>query len=303
MRNTIPKNPKVSIIVPVFNSEKTIEDCISSILNQNYKNFELVLVNNNSDDSTEEIIKDFLKKDKRIKYFFEPIRKRGRARYLGEINSTGDIILMTDSDCIVPKDWITSMIEPIIKEDYNAVQGFEESAKTDFISKMIQKESEERFKRKRKNNIIGCIDGKNFAITKTFLEKIGLTNKNYPIMIDNERSVKLSIHKAKVKFLHEIKVIHYHPDNNKELISKQFERAKWATVINKDYKKFLKNSEFLKETAQTPATFLRFFPEIFISIIRNGIKSTWYYSISGLSWRAGIVYGRIFMKKTTGESI
>ena len=125
-------NPKVSIIVPVYNSEKTLAKCINSILLQSYKNYELIIVNNNSNDNTKKIIYFFMKKDSRIKYAFEKIKGRGIARNTGIKNVSGSIILMTDSDCIVPKNWIYNMIQPIIKENENIIMGSEYSLFNNF---------------------------------------------------------------------------------------------------------------------------------------------------------------------------
>ena len=60
--------PKVSIGMPVFNGESFIENAINSILSQTFKDFELVISDNNSDDKTEEICKQFLLQDERVKY-------------------------------------------------------------------------------------------------------------------------------------------------------------------------------------------------------------------------------------------
>ena len=54
----------VSIIVPTFNSEKYLKNCIESILNQSYKNFEVIFVDNSSKDKTVQIIKDYIKQNK-----------------------------------------------------------------------------------------------------------------------------------------------------------------------------------------------------------------------------------------------
>ena len=63
--------PKISIIVPVYNSEKTLERCISSILDQSFGDFELIIVNDGSTDSSYGIIEQYAKKDSRI----HPIHK------------------------------------------------------------------------------------------------------------------------------------------------------------------------------------------------------------------------------------
>ena len=55
------KNPQISIIIPVYNVEKYIDRCIQSILNQTYKDYELILINDGSKDSSLKIIKEYIK--------------------------------------------------------------------------------------------------------------------------------------------------------------------------------------------------------------------------------------------------
>ena len=56
------KNPKVSVTIPVYNGQRTLRHCLSSVLNQTYKNYEVIVVDNNSTDKTKEIIKTTIKR-------------------------------------------------------------------------------------------------------------------------------------------------------------------------------------------------------------------------------------------------
>ncbi len=110
------KNPKVSIVVPVFNGEKKLEANLNSILDQTYKNYEVIVVDNNSQDKTKEIIFEFNKKDSRFRYFFEEIRSRAVARNTGIYFSSGEIIVMIDSDCVAPVDWLDKIFKVASKK-------------------------------------------------------------------------------------------------------------------------------------------------------------------------------------------
>lgn len=94
--------PLISIIVPIYNGEKTIGRCIDSILNQNFDDFELILINDGSVDSTEFICRNYVKNDCRIKFYNKLNGGVSSARNLGISYATGDWITFIDSD-----DWVT----------------------------------------------------------------------------------------------------------------------------------------------------------------------------------------------------
>lgn len=91
-------NKKLSIIIPVYNGEKTIEKCIESIVNNNYKNIEIIVVNDGSNDRTLEILKEIQKKETRLKIVSQKNSGVSSARNLGIDNSTGDYIYFMDAD-------------------------------------------------------------------------------------------------------------------------------------------------------------------------------------------------------------
>lgn len=91
-------NPLISIIVPVYNSEKTLDRCINSILEQTFQNWELLLINDGSTDRSREICDEYTLKDKRIKTIHKENGGVSSARNKGIKCSKGDYILMLDSD-------------------------------------------------------------------------------------------------------------------------------------------------------------------------------------------------------------
>ena len=287
--------PIVSVIIPTYNSEKTLKQCLISVLNQIYKNYEIIVVNNNSTDKTKQIIKEFQMKEKsknkKIKYVFEPKIGRGPARNTGEKKAKGEIILMTDSDCIVPEDWIKEMVKAI--KGHDAVQGFQKSASNNFWSRNYQMDSKKKHKKENMKNPIGKIDTKNFAIKKRVLKNIGLTSKKYISGNDTDLSIKLAKNNCRVKFIKNIRVEHLHPNSLKKVFRKQLYKARWTIVITYDNKNFLKNTAFLKDTCQTSWSFIKFFPGLIGTTIRKGMERAYYDFAIGISWRIGLIYGWI----------
>ena len=92
------KNFKFSIIVPVFNTAKYLRECIDSVISQNYSNFELLLIDDGSTDTSIRICKDYQKKYPNIKCFFQQHEGVSHSRNVGIENSNGDYIVFLDSD-------------------------------------------------------------------------------------------------------------------------------------------------------------------------------------------------------------
>ena len=88
---------KFSIIIPFFNSGKTLEKCLNSIVSQNYDNIEVVMIDNGSTDNSKEIVDNF-KTILNIKYLYDKKAKIGRLRNIGIKYVSGDYILFLDSD-------------------------------------------------------------------------------------------------------------------------------------------------------------------------------------------------------------
>ncbi|WP_298367979.1 glycosyltransferase family A protein [uncultured Lutibacter sp.] len=94
--------PLISIIIPIYNAEKHLKKCISSVLNQTYDNFELILVNDGSTDNSSLICNNFEKLDKRIKITSQKNKGVSSARNIGINEAKGEYICFVDAD-----DWVT----------------------------------------------------------------------------------------------------------------------------------------------------------------------------------------------------
>ena len=89
---------RFSVVIPVFNSEKYIDRCLNSIINQTYKNIEIIIIDDGSSDRSYEICEKKSKKDKRIKLIKQANKGVSFARNLGIEESKGDFIVFVDSD-------------------------------------------------------------------------------------------------------------------------------------------------------------------------------------------------------------
>ena len=118
---------KISIIVPCYNSEATLDLTLKSIFNQNFQDWEAIIVNDGSIDFTEEIAKKWTEKDKRFKYFSKENGGLGKARNFGIQRAQGIYILPLDSDNLVEENFVTKAIDIFEeKPDVGVVHGYAE---------------------------------------------------------------------------------------------------------------------------------------------------------------------------------
>ena len=104
-------NPKISIIIPAFNSEDTLERCVESAKNQTYKNLEIIIIDDGSTDQTSELGKNLEKTDERVKYIFQENRGLPSARNRGKKLATGEYLFFLDSDDTIDLNLIENLIK------------------------------------------------------------------------------------------------------------------------------------------------------------------------------------------------
>ncbi len=102
------RSPLVSVILPTYNRQKFIEEAIQSLLDQTYENFEVIIVDDGSEDKTEEVVRSF--DDKRIIYIYQDNKGRSSARNLALSHAKGDYITFLDSDDLYYKEKIEKQV-------------------------------------------------------------------------------------------------------------------------------------------------------------------------------------------------
>lgn len=110
-----------SVVVPVYNVEKYLDRCVKSIVNQSYRNLEIILVDDGSTDSCPEKCDEWAKKDRRIKVAHKKNAGLGMARNTGIENVTGDYIFFVDSDDYIALDTVEECCRLAKKENADIV--------------------------------------------------------------------------------------------------------------------------------------------------------------------------------------
>lgn len=107
----------ISIIVPVYNAEKTLDRCIKSILLQTYNNFELLLIDDGSVDKSYKKCNEYLKRDKRVRVFHQENKGVSAARNVGIANAKGDFFAFVDPDDYIKNTYLEYLYGLICKWD------------------------------------------------------------------------------------------------------------------------------------------------------------------------------------------
>ena len=102
---------KISVIIPVYNVEKYLKECLDSVINQSFEDMEIICVNDGSSDSSPEILDEYQKTDSRIKIITQENRGAAAARNIGLDNATGKYIYFMDGDDYLDLDALERLYE------------------------------------------------------------------------------------------------------------------------------------------------------------------------------------------------
>jgi len=163
----------ISVIVPFYNSEKYIARCIEALLEQEYpeEHYEIIFVNNNSADSSRDIIRRYT----RVKLISEQKRGSYAARNSGLKEATGEIIAFTDSDCVPSRDWLKEIDSAMTSPETRILIGNCQLARESYLLSIMEDYENE------KNNYVFTSGVKelyygytrNMAVRKSLFEEMG----------------------------------------------------------------------------------------------------------------------------------
>ena len=262
--------PHISIIIPVYNSEKYICKCVDSIINQSYQDFELILVNDGSSDKSGLLCDQIALSDHRIKIYHKENGGAASARKYGVEKARGEWILFSDSDDIMP----SGAIEDLISKDngncelilgtilykrqrlFIYTENFETSInKLQYIKSLLDRKTDygpcsKLFKRSLVDNLNWETDKEIFQ-NEDLLMLIALSTKiENPIIISNN-------------------YVHYHCIEKDDSIStKQMPLTGWICLFDKIRKELELTNNFNKEIKTAYLNYIIW--SLFTFILTNG---------------------------------
>lgn len=169
---------KISIIIPIYNAERTLSKCINSLLKQTFLNFEILLINDGSTDNSLNICNEYLVKDKRVKVISQLNKGVSAARNKGVDEASGDYLCFVDADDWVEESYldIFARKQMLYSEDILVLQSFYfDSGQTLYVKKWNEEFYDD-------SNIAQCFLENNLFIygapwNKLFLLKLVKENK------------------------------------------------------------------------------------------------------------------------------
>ena len=204
---------EITIIIPVYNAEKTLKKCLDSVKKQDYKNYEVVIVDDCSTDSSLSIAKGYGYKLIRLK----KNSGSGKARNIGAKEAKTKLIAFTDSDCILPNDWLSRVIKNLKNKKVHFVcGGYSGSEGGSFLEKyafhelLIRRKNLPKFVKTFPSNNFACykdifLKEKGFPVSKNYFAEdleFGLEiGRRYKILWDKNIGVKHQFHKKIKKYL------------------------------------------------------------------------------------------------------
>jgi glycosyltransferase involved in cell wall biosynthesis len=290
----------ITVIVPVHNGEKTISRCLNSITHQSIEDFEVVVVDNASNDSTKDMILSSSRKDPRIRYVFEDRKGRGEARQRGIKSSKGTILAWTDADCEVPYLWLEKITGPIVQGKEMVVQGNEEQLSGGYWSDEAQIAGQRHFEAYiEEPPYIDHLDTKNFAIRKDLLLSVGGFDSRLKALEDFELKVRLKKNGNKILYLRDLSVKHHHREKFRDLFRNRYEQGFWAAVIFYLHMDFFRSEESPDNTIKSMYKIdtILFPLHLGLFLLRNGPRKLLFEAVTGYIWRLGNMKGRFRYKK------
>lgn len=111
------KEPLISIIVPAYNAERFLTECLQSLMNQSYRSIEIVVINDGSKDGSEKICLEMKEKDKRISYYYQQNQGVSMARNYGMQMARGEYLVFVDVDDLLKENAIEVLYKNLVQTD------------------------------------------------------------------------------------------------------------------------------------------------------------------------------------------
>jgi glycosyltransferase involved in cell wall biosynthesis len=220
--------PKVSVVVPCFNAERTLVKCVEGCLCQDYANLEIIFVDDGSDDATAAILGAY----EGITVLTQENSGAAAARNLGWRSSSGQIICFTDSDCIPNPQWVSRLVEHYTDPVVGGVGGGYDIANPEsWLARYIHEEIRQRHLRMpRRVNYLGSF---NVSYRRAVLEQVGGFDERFRRASAEDNDLSYQVMKQGYALLFDADncVAHHHTESFWHYIRQQFGHGYWRISL------------------------------------------------------------------------
>ena len=229
-------NPLISVVVPIYNTSKYLPRCLNSIINQTYKNLEIICINDGSTDSSLSILQNYTQKDSRIKITTQKNAGLSAARNTGITKSTGKYITFIDSDDEISHNMLEKLLVSLQKNDADiSVCSFKEICPDGKITHFNKVSSVQTYTTEQSLKAMLQEQGFMLSATMKLFPTTYFKNIQFPIGKLHEdigTTHKLIMKARRVTFVpEELYFYHHHSDS---IISKKFDKRKLDIIVLTD---------------------------------------------------------------------
>jgi glycosyltransferase involved in cell wall biosynthesis len=280
----------ISVIVPTYNSIKSLTILLDTLLNQDYSHYEIIVVDDCSTDDTSSIIKDYS-----VKYFkIEKNSGPAVCRNIGARISKGDVLAFTDSDCRVGNDWLRKINFHLSDDNVQAIMGKLIIDQSTYLGNSISalgfpaggSLGFEKVWKVDNNSYTSSLSSCNCAIRKNVFNEIGGFDESFPYAGGEDSFFAYSLIQSefKIKYCPDVIVKHQARNSLRDFLAWQFKRGISSCIFSSKVKN---RSDFISMRLKTV------FNVIKENIVDIKLPLIFLLLISGyLTQTLGFIYGK-----------
>ena len=230
---------RFSVIIPTFNAQSTLNELLNSLSNQTYNNFEIIVVDDCSTDSTAHIAKNYSCRLIRLK------ENRGPAycRNIGARKASGDLLVFTDSDCKADPSWLENVSRHFSKNDVVALMGRLELLPSNFLGDSISALGFpagggigfDKMWKVDEGGFAESLSSCNFAVRKDIFWGLGGFDETFPYPGGEDSLLAYHLRRSNYKIKYCPDVVSYHEarDSFNDFLKWQFRRGVSSFIFSK----------------------------------------------------------------------
>ena len=217
---------RVSIIIPAYNAQVTIANCIEACLRQTYPDVEVIVVDDGSMDNTSRIVSSFS-----VNYMRQTNQGPAAARNRGAKEATGELLAFTDADCIPARDWVESLVAALDDAVVGVGGTYDIANRDSLLARMVHEEIIERHK--RFGDDVDFLGSFNVMYRRKAFDAIGGFDTAFPKASgeDNDLAYRLIDQGGHLRFTQKAVVAHHHPERLGHYLRTQMAHGYWRMKL------------------------------------------------------------------------